>query len=94
MVDRLVFNVENTTLSNSSVLDVLKQTPGVLHKNGILTVKNSKPVIYINDRRVYLSATEVNQLLQGTLASNLKSVEVITNPLAKYNARISDQYCN
>ncbi|MFH4969045.1 outer membrane beta-barrel family protein [Gaetbulibacter sp. M240] len=86
LVDRLVFNVENTTLSNSSVLDVLKQTPGVLYNNGILTVRNAKPVIYINDRRVYLSATEVNQLLQGTPASNLKSVEVITNPPAKYDA--------
>ncbi|GAA4282065.1 outer membrane beta-barrel family protein [Gaetbulibacter aestuarii] len=86
LVDRLVFNVENSTLSNNSVFDVLKQTPGILYNNGTLTVRNSNPVIYINDRRVYLSASEVNQLLQGTPASNLKSVEVITNPPAKYDA--------
>ncbi|MDC1227258.1 proline dehydrogenase family protein, partial [Algibacter sp.] len=33
MVDRLVFNVENSTLSNNNVLDVLKHTPGVLVNN-------------------------------------------------------------
>ena len=30
LVDRLVFNVENSTLSNNNVLDVLKNTPGVI----------------------------------------------------------------
>ncbi|MDG1730882.1 MAG: outer membrane beta-barrel family protein [Algibacter sp.] len=86
MVDRLVFNVENTTLSNSNVLDVLKHTPGVFVNNDKITVKLSEPVIYINDRRVHLSSNEIQQLLEGTSASNIKSIEVITNPPAKYEA--------
>ncbi|WP_372935935.1 outer membrane beta-barrel protein [Seonamhaeicola sp.] len=86
MVDRLVFNVENSTLSNNNVLDVLKHTPGVLVYNGDITIKNATPTIYINDRKVHLSTTEVMQLLEGTSAGNLKSVEVITNPPAKYEA--------
>jgi len=86
MVDRLVFNVENSTLSNNNVLDVLKHTPGVLVNNEKITVKQSTPTIYINDRRVHLSSNEVQQLLEGTSASNIKSIEVITSPPAKYEA--------
>nr|WP_158231481.1 outer membrane beta-barrel family protein [Gaetbulibacter sp. 4G1] len=86
LVDRLVFNVENSTLSNNNVLDVLKHTPGVLVHDGSITVKNSAPTVYINDRRVHLSSSEVQQLLEGTSATNVKSIEVITNPPAKYEA--------
>lgn len=86
LVDRLVFNVENSTLSNSNVLDVLKHTPGVLVYDDKITIKQSTPVIYINDRRVHLSSSEVQQLLEGTSASNVKSIEVITSPPAKYEA--------
>ncbi|MDO5980507.1 TonB-dependent receptor domain-containing protein [Flavivirga spongiicola] len=86
MVDRLVFNVENSTLSNDNVLDVLKHTPGVLVHDGTITVKQSTPTVYINDRRVHLSSSEVQQLLEGTSATNVKSIEVITNPPAKYEA--------
>ncbi|MCF7568667.1 TonB-dependent receptor [Sabulilitoribacter arenilitoris] len=86
LVDRLVFNVENSTLSNNNVLDVLKNTPGVLVHDGNITVKNSEPTVYINDRRVHLSSSEIQQLLEGTSATNIKSIEVITNPPAKYEA--------
>ncbi len=86
LIDRLVFNVENSTLSNSNALDVLKHTPGVIVGDNSISVKMSVPVIYINDRRVHLSISEIQQLLEGTSATNIKSVEVITNPPARYEA--------
>lgn len=86
LVDRLIFNVENSTLSNSNVLDVLKHTPGVIVSDGSISVKNTPPVVYINDRRVHLSSAEVLQLLEATPANNIKTIEVITNPPAKYDA--------
>ena len=86
LVDRLVFNVENSTLSNNNVLDVLMHTPGVLVHDGNITVKNSTPTVYINDRRIHLSSNEIQQLLEGTSATHVKSIEVITNPPAKYEA--------
>ena len=85
-VDRVVFNVENSTLSNNNVLDVLKHTPGVLVHDGSISVKQSTPIVYMNDRRVYLSDKEVLQLLEATSANNVKSIEVITSPPAKYDA--------
>jgi hypothetical protein len=86
LVDRLVFNVENSTLSDNNVLDVLKYTPGVLVNDENISVKGSTPTVYINDKKVHLSISEVLQLLEGTSASNIKSIEVITNPPAKYEA--------
>jgi len=85
--DRLVFNVENTTLTEGSIWDVLKGTPGILMINDEITVKNSGHIIYlINGKRVYLDDHELQQLLSGTNANAVKSVEVITNPPAKYDA--------
>jgi hypothetical protein len=86
LVDRLVFNVENSTLSNNNVLDILKQTPGVLVYDGNIKIKRSTPTIYINDRKIHLSSAEVQQLLEGTSATNIKSIEIITNPPANYEA--------
>ncbi|MFS4481911.1 outer membrane beta-barrel protein [Hyunsoonleella sp. 2307UL5-6] len=86
LVDRLIFDIENSTLSNSNVLDVLKHTPGVIVSDGSISVKNTPPIVYINDRRVHLSSAEVLQLLEATPANNIKTIEVITNPPAKYDA--------
>lgn len=86
-IDRLVFNVENTSLSSGNAWEVLKKTPGVLINNEQLTIRNSANIlILINDKRVYLSASELRNLLEGTSAQDITSVEVITNPPAKYDA--------
>lgn len=84
--DRLVFNVENTALSQGNLAEVLRSTPSVLVLDDAILVKNSTPAVYINDRKVHLSSSELIELLQGSSASNIKSVEVITNPSAKYDA--------
>ncbi len=84
--DRLVFKVENTSLSSGSSWDVLKQTPGVITIQNSLRIKNSPATVYINNRKVYLSADELQQLLESYSAENIQSVEVITNPPASYEA--------
>ncbi|HZW63546.1 MAG TPA: outer membrane beta-barrel family protein [Flavobacteriaceae bacterium] len=85
--DRLVFTIENTTLTEGNVWEVLKGTPGILMINDEITVKNSSNIIYlINDKRVYLDQNELQQLLTGTNAASVKAIEVITNPPAKYDA--------
>lgn len=85
-VDRLVFNVANTSLSEGSILDVLRSTPGVLILENTITVKNGSPTVYINDRKVNLTATEITQLLENSPANTIQKIEVITNPPAKYDA--------
>ena len=85
-VDRLVFEVENTTLSTGNSFEILKRTPGVIVSQGNLLIKNRPATVYINDRKVYLNSQELQQLLEGFSAENIKSVEVITNPPARYDA--------
>ena len=86
-VDRLIFNIENTSLTEGNIWDVLRSTPGVLILNDEVLVRNSASIIYlINNKRVYLSGEELQQLLSGSAAEAVKSVEVITNPPAKYDA--------
>ena len=84
--DRLVFNVENTVLSTGNTQNLLKNTPGVFEMEGTYMVQNSPAVIYINNKRVYLTSDELDALLRGYSADNIKSVEVITNPPASYDA--------
>ena len=85
-VDRLVFEVQNTSLSSGSSWDILKKTPGVIVANESLMVRNQPVVVYINDRKVQLSSSELQTLLQNYAAENIKSIEVITTPPARYDA--------
>lgn len=85
-VDRLVFNIESTALSEGNMMDALRSTPGVLVLDNSITIRNLTPTVYINDRKVHLSPDEVLDLLAGTPASNIRSIEVITNPPARYDA--------
>lgn len=85
-VDRLIFKVENTTLSSGNSWEILKKTPGVIMANNSLQVRNQGVDVYINDRKVQLSASELQTLLENYSAQNIQSVEVITNPPARYDA--------
>lgn len=85
-VDRIVFDVENSMLSTGSSWDILRKTPGVVVTGGQLMVRNNVVAIYINDRKVQLTAEELRELLESYSAVNIKSVEVITNPPARYEA--------
>ncbi len=86
-VDRLVFNVANTALSDGTIWDLLKHTPSVSDFQGVLTVKgNSDITVMINSRKVNLPKSDIINLLSGASASSVESIEVITNPPSKYSA--------
>ncbi len=84
--DRLVFDIENTSLIEGNMFQVLKSTPGILVLDNKITVNNTTTTVYINDKKVHLSNQELVQLLEGSSANAIKSVEVITNPSSKYDA--------
>lgn len=85
-IDRLIFNVENTSLSNGSTMDILKRTPSVIVQQNSITVQNQPATVYINDRKVNISPAEIQSLLEGFSGSNIRSIEVISNPGASYDA--------
>ena len=80
----LVTNVEGTVLAGSRhITDVLQHIPGMITTaNGDLEVfGHGQPIIYINNRKVQ-NDSEVKLLSP----SEIKSIELITNPGAKYDA--------
>src|SRR5690606_432341 len=86
LADRLVFTVENTTVSQGSTWDILKSTPGVIVNGNDLAIRGQSATVYLNDRKVQLSGQEVQELLQGSSEGAIKSVEVMANPPASYDA--------
>ncbi|GAB5565157.1 MAG: outer membrane beta-barrel family protein [Winogradskyella sp.] len=84
--DRLVFNIENTALVEGSTLGVLKNTPGVIVSDAGINIKSAPATVFINNRRVQLTTEELIQLLDNSPANSIKSIEVITNPPAGYDA--------
>ncbi len=87
-IDRLEFNIDQTPLQNLNAWDILKSTPNVLVKNEELSVRgNSQIMVTINDKKTLMSQEQLKQLLENTDGSNVSSVEVITNPPAKYEAQ-------
>lgn len=84
--DRLVFNVENTVVATGDSWNVLRNTPGVIMNGESLEIRGTAATIYLNNRRVQLSGDELKTLLEGFSGANIKSVEVIPNPPASYDA--------
>jgi len=88
-VDRTVFNVENSVrASGSDALELLKSTPGVtVSANSIGIVGKSTVNVMINDRVITMGGDELTSYLGSISSDNIKSIEVITTPPAKYDAQ-------
>ncbi|WP_396591240.1 TonB-dependent receptor domain-containing protein [Allomuricauda sp. R78024] len=86
LADRLVFSIENTVISQGSSWDILKSTPGVIVNQEELQIRGQSATVYLNDRKVQLSGQEVKDLLDGLSGTAIKSIEVIANPPARYEA--------
>jgi outer membrane receptor protein involved in Fe transport len=88
-IDRTVLNVENSAIAaGSTVLEVLEKAPGVLvDKDGNIAMSGKKGVqVMIDGKPTYLSSSDLAQLLKTMQSSQLESIELITNPSAKYDA--------
>lgn len=87
-VDRLIFNVENSVaVTGGNALDALKITPRVKVVNEqISMIGKGGMMIMLNDRPLQLSGDDLSNFLKTLNAEDLKKIEVITNPPAKYSA--------
>ena len=89
MVDKTVLNIENRpTAAGQNALELLKAAPGVVvdgNENIQMGGKNGVTVL-IDGRNTNMSAQDLAQLLKTIEASNIKEIELITNPSAKYDA--------
>jgi iron complex outermembrane recepter protein len=88
-IDRVVINpgalITNT---GSNLLDVLEKAPGVqVDANGMISLRGrAGVVVFIDDRPTYLSADELANYLRSLSSETVASIEIMTNPPAKYDA--------
>ena len=81
----LVTNVENTPLSQlGTASDVLGHVPGIIKKDNQYEVfGKGTPIIYINGRKM-----RNNRELEQLKSTDIKSIELVSNPGAKYDATV------
>ncbi len=88
-VDKKVFSVDqNIAAAGGSASEVLQNIPSVTVDNeGNVALRNSTAVeVWINGKPSGLTAENRGQILQQMPAESIESVEVITNPSAKFKA--------
>ncbi|UPF07242.1 carboxypeptidase-like regulatory domain-containing protein, partial [Flavobacterium psychrophilum] len=87
-VDRLIFNVENSiSASGGDAIDALKITPSIRVQNDKITmIGKSGMSIMIDDKLIQLSGYDLVNFLKTISSDNIKNIEVITTPPAKYSA--------
>lgn len=87
--DKTVLNVENTiNAAGSDGLELLRKAPGVtVDKDENLSVNGKNGVqVYIDGRPTPLSGSDLANYLKSLQSSQVESIEIITNPSAKYEA--------
>ncbi len=87
--DKTILNVEGTINAiGANALELLRKSPGVLldkDDNISLAGKNGVQV-YIDGRSTPLSGADLANYLKTLQSSQIESIELITNPSAKYDA--------
>jgi hypothetical protein len=87
--DKTIVNVEGTVMAEgANALDVLGRSPGVfITSDGSINLNGRTGVtVMINDRPMYMSAADLTSFLRSMPADNIRSIEVITSPSARFDA--------
>lgn len=80
-IDRKVFNVDKNIVSaGGTAVDVMKNVPSVsVDLDGNVTMRNNAPQLFVDGRPTTLSLDQIP-------ADAIESIEIITNPSAKFDA--------
>jgi len=93
MPDRLVMNLANDpTVFGKDGLNVLNTAPGVfiLERDGSVSVNGkSGTQVYVNERPLHYSGTDLVRYLQNLKAEDIMKIEVLPNAGSEYDASVT-----
>ncbi|RZL17478.1 MAG: TonB-dependent receptor [Pedobacter sp.] len=95
--DRMVVGVEGSSIAaGNTAFQVLSNLPGVfVDANGNIQLNGKSGVtVMIDGKLTYLSARDLRTMLESMPGTNIKDVDIITNPSAKYDAEGSSGILN
>ena len=87
--DKTIMNVENSLVATgNTALEVLAKMPGIsVNQDGVISVRGKSGVnVLIDGKSTFLSNEQLATRLKSMNSNELKSIELITNPSAKYDA--------
>jgi iron complex outermembrane receptor protein len=87
--DRIILNVEGSINEvGSDALELLRKSPGItVDKDNNLSLNGKNGVqVYIDGRPSYISGSNLADYLKALQSSSIESIEIISNPSAKYDA--------
>ena len=88
-IDKKIFNVAQSLISEGgSATDLLANVPSLsVDMDGTVSLRGSSSVrILIDGKPSAMAGSDITQTLQALPANSIQSIEVITNPSAKYDA--------
>jgi len=87
--DKMILNVEGTINAiGTDALELLRKSPGVLiDKDDNVTLAGKNGVqVYVDGKPTPLSGADLAAYLKSMQSAQIESIEIITNPSAKYDA--------
>ncbi len=87
--DKTVFNVESSiNATGSNAFELLQKSPGVsIDKDDNISMQGKNGIkIYIDGKPTQMSGTDLAAYLRSINSADMESIEMITNPSAKYEA--------
>ncbi|TMI95221.1 MAG: TonB-dependent receptor [Bacteroidetes bacterium] len=87
--DRTILNVEGTiNATGNDALELLRKSPGVtVDKDDNISLSGKNGVqVYIDGKPTPLTGTDLANYLKSLQSTQIESIELITNPSAKYEA--------
>jgi iron complex outermembrane recepter protein len=87
--DKIILNVEGSINAvGQDALELLRKSPGIIvDKDDNLSLSGKNGVqVYIDGRPTPLSGKDLSEYLKTIQSSSIESIEIISNPSAKYDA--------
>lgn len=87
--DKTIVNIEGSVMAEgANALDVIGRSPGIfVDAQGNINLGGRTGItVMINDRPTYMSAADLAAFLRSMPADNIKTIEIINNPSARFDA--------